>query len=224
MAFSRQEYWSGLPFPSPVDHVLSELSTMTCPSWGPYVACLIVSLSWTRLWSMWSNWLVFCDCGFQSVCPLMENDKRLMDASWWERLTEGKTGSCSMCSAMLSKSLIQFSVDGWNCVPSLLFTWGQTVVEVMKIMATSLKRSYACTATLSGPSPAAGHRGPRPLLETPGHPQESPGQSPVGSLHLSPGSWCTQGSACALQVSISQCWVRPGSSAVGLTVTSSRRA
>ena len=27
---------------------------------------------------------------------------------------------------MLSKSLIQFSVDGWSCVPSLLFTWGQT--------------------------------------------------------------------------------------------------
>ena len=30
---SRQEQWSGLPFPSPVDHVLSELSTMTRPSW-----------------------------------------------------------------------------------------------------------------------------------------------------------------------------------------------
>ena len=29
MGFSRQEYWSGLPFPSPVDHVLSNLSTMT---------------------------------------------------------------------------------------------------------------------------------------------------------------------------------------------------
>ena len=27
VGFSRQEYWSGLPFPSPVDHVLSELST-----------------------------------------------------------------------------------------------------------------------------------------------------------------------------------------------------
>ena len=25
--------------------------------------------------------------------------------------------------AMLSKSLIQFSVDGWGCVPSLLFDW-----------------------------------------------------------------------------------------------------
>ena len=31
MGFSRQEYWSGLPFSSPVGHVLSELFTMTCP-------------------------------------------------------------------------------------------------------------------------------------------------------------------------------------------------
>ena len=33
MRFSRQEYWSGVPFPSTVDHVLSELSTMTHLSW-----------------------------------------------------------------------------------------------------------------------------------------------------------------------------------------------
>ena len=33
MGFSRQEYWNGLPFPSPVDHILSELSTMIRPSW-----------------------------------------------------------------------------------------------------------------------------------------------------------------------------------------------
>ena len=33
MGFSRQGYWSGLPLPSPVDHVLSELSTMTRLSW-----------------------------------------------------------------------------------------------------------------------------------------------------------------------------------------------
>ena len=33
MGFSRQEYWSGLPFPSPVDHVFLEISIMTCPSW-----------------------------------------------------------------------------------------------------------------------------------------------------------------------------------------------
>ena len=30
---SQQEYWSGLPFPSPVDHVLQELFTLTHPSW-----------------------------------------------------------------------------------------------------------------------------------------------------------------------------------------------
>ena len=29
MGFYQQEYWSGLPFPPPVDHVLSELSTIT---------------------------------------------------------------------------------------------------------------------------------------------------------------------------------------------------
>ena len=33
MGFSGQEYWSGLHFPSPVDHILSDLSTMTHPSW-----------------------------------------------------------------------------------------------------------------------------------------------------------------------------------------------
>ena len=93
MGFSRQEYWSGLPFPSPVEHVLSELSTMTCVGW-PYVAWLIVSLTYTRLWSTWSVWLVFCDSGFHSVCPLRDKDKRLMEASWWERMTVGKTGSC----------------------------------------------------------------------------------------------------------------------------------
>ena len=51
----------------------------------------------------------------------------------------GKLDLVLMGRAMLSKSLIQFSVDGWNCVPSLLFTWGQTIREVMKITVTSFK-------------------------------------------------------------------------------------
>ena len=54
---------------------------------------------------------------------------------------------------MLSKSLIQFSVDWWGCVSSLLF---DPILEVMKIMATSFKRSHAHTATLSAPVPGAG--------------------------------------------------------------------
>ena len=33
MGLSRQEYWSGLPFTSPVDHIFSELSTITSLSW-----------------------------------------------------------------------------------------------------------------------------------------------------------------------------------------------
>ena len=61
-----------------------------------------------------------------------------------------------MLSNPIFRSLIQFSVDGWSCVPSLLFTWDQTMVEIMKIMATSFKRSHAGTATLSAPNPAAG--------------------------------------------------------------------
>ena len=64
---------------------------------------------------------------------MMDKDKRLMEASWWDRLKE-KLGLVLMGGTLLSKSLIQFSVDGWSCVPSLLFTWGQTMVEVMKIM------------------------------------------------------------------------------------------
>ena len=59
---------------------------------------------------------------------------------------------------MVSKSLTQFSVGRGSCVPSLLFTWGLTIVEVMKIMVTSFKRSHACTATLRAPNPAAGHQ------------------------------------------------------------------
>ena len=33
IVFSRQEYCNSLPFPSLVDHILSELSTMTQLSW-----------------------------------------------------------------------------------------------------------------------------------------------------------------------------------------------
>ena len=65
------------------------------------------------------------------------------------------------------------------------------MVEVMKMMATSFKRSHACTAALSAPNPAAGHCRPTPPLETPGHSWASLGQSLVESLFLSPGSWCT---------------------------------
>ena len=52
------------------------------------------------------------------------------------------------------------------------------------------KLSCMQTATLSVPSPLAGHRLPMPPLDTPRHLRASLGQSLVGSLLLSPGSWC----------------------------------
>ena len=57
MGFLRQAYWSDLPFPSPVDHILSELSTMICLSWVA-ICCMAHSfIELDRLWSMRSVWL-----------------------------------------------------------------------------------------------------------------------------------------------------------------------
>ena len=107
MGFSRQEYWSGLPVPSPVDHILSELFTMTRPSsvalqdmahsfieLDKNVVHVISSISF--IWLLW----------------------KIPDGRDW---LWGKLGLVLMGWAMLSKPLIQFSVDGWGCVPSLLF-------------------------------------------------------------------------------------------------------
>ena len=69
---------------------------------------------------MWWDWFVFCHCGFQSVCPLMDKDKSLWkppDERDWLR---GKPGLVLIGWTMFSKSLIQFSSDGLCCVPSLL--------------------------------------------------------------------------------------------------------
>ena len=102
----------------------------------------------------------------------------------------GKLFLILMGAVMLSKSLIQFSVDGWSCVPFLLFTWWQTMVEVMKIMATSFKRSHACTAALTGPNPESGHHWPSPLLESLEHSWASLGSLLWGhcSFLLGPGA------------------------------------
>ena len=118
--FPRQEYWSGLPFPSPVDHVLSELSTMTHPSWVALhgMAHSFIELDKAvvhviRLVSF--LWLVFS-----------------LSALWWRRIRglwnlpdgrdwlRGKLVLVLMGRAVLSISLIQFSVEGQGCVPFLL--------------------------------------------------------------------------------------------------------
>ena len=86
---------------------------------------------------------------------------------------------------MLSKSLIQFSVDGWGCVPSLLFTWGQTLVEVMKINGDLPQKISGMYFYSPYSQPCS-----RPLLTNAftRDSQTPTGKSPVGSLFLSPGS------------------------------------
>ena len=91
MGFSRQEYWSGLSFHSLVDHFLSELSTMICLSW---VALHSMAHSFIELGTAVVHVISFLWRGFHSVCPLTDKDKRLMEASYWEGLTIGETGSC----------------------------------------------------------------------------------------------------------------------------------
>ena len=66
---------------------------------------------------------------------------KLPDGRDWLR---GKLGLVLMGGAMLSKSLTQLSVDRWSCVPSLLFTWGQT------IWPPHLKRPWWCEGLGAG--------------------------------------------------------------------------
>jgi len=87
-----------------------------------------------------------------------------LSALWWIRIRGlwklpdgrdwlwGKLGLVLMGGAMLSKSLVQFSVDERGCVLSLF--WDQTMVGVMKIMVTSFKRSCAHTVAFSALDPA----------------------------------------------------------------------
>ena len=71
MGFSGEEYWSGLLFPSPVDHILSEVSTMTRPSW---VALHSMAYSFTELDKAVVHAIrlvSFLWLWFRSACPLM---------------------------------------------------------------------------------------------------------------------------------------------------------
>ena len=108
-----------------------------------------------------------------------------------------------MGGVMLSKALIQFSVDSQGCVPSLLFDLRPNYGGGNEDNGGLLKKSHACHGALSASDPAAGHHHPTPMPETPGHSRVSLGQSLVGSLLLSPGSWCIQGFLCPLQESVS---------------------
>jgi len=91
-------------------------------------------------------WLIFFECGFHFVCPLMNKDKRLgkhPDGRDWQL---GKLGLILMGRAMFSKSLIQFSVDWWGFFPSLLVglrpnCWPMPPPETLEHSRASLAQS-----------------------------------------------------------------------------------
>ena len=64
MGFSRQEYWSGLPFSSPVDHIVWDLSTMPTHLEWPRRAWLSFIELDKAVVLVWLDWLVFCEYGF----------------------------------------------------------------------------------------------------------------------------------------------------------------
>lgn len=97
---------------------------------------------------------------------------------------------------MLSKSLIQLSIDGWGLCSPLLVVWpGVTLVlestgSLVGLMV-NFKRVYTKyvlprTAVPSAPVPTPGYCQSRPLRETP-NTQAGLAQSLVGSLLLSLG-------------------------------------
>ena len=72
LAFSRQEYWSGLPFPSPVDHIVSDLSTMPARLVWPHRVWLSFIELDKAVVLVWLDWLVFCGYVF-SVSALLQH-------------------------------------------------------------------------------------------------------------------------------------------------------
>ena len=124
---------------------------------------------------------------------------------------------------MFSKSVIQFSVDGPGCVPFLLLDLrpnygGGNEDNGNLLEKVPCTHCYTqCPQPFSRPPPT--HTSARDSWTL----MASLGQSLVGSLLLSLGSWCIQVSLCALQGSVSQSCISSGSSVVGLMVTSSKR-
>ena len=127
-----------------------------------------------------------------------------------------------MGGAMVTKSLIQFSIDGWICVSSLLFSCSQTMVEVMKIMqppskGPSLALLSSVSLTLQPPSTHASPRDSWTLMGKSG---------PVSCGITAPFSWVLVHTVLFLPSKslFPHSCVNSGGSMVALMVTSSKRA
>ena len=153
----------------------------------------------------------------------MEKDKKLMEASWWERLS-GKLDLVLMGRAMFSKPLIQFSVEGPGCVPSLLFDLRPNYGGGDEDNGDFLQKVPCTHCWTQCPTLSAGHHRPMPPPVTAGHSQASLSHLLWGhcSFLQGPGGhkvWLVPSKSLFPQSCVSS-----GGSMVGLMVTSSKRA
>ena len=95
------------------------------------ILCLLIFISFLWLWfSFWRQW----DCLIllaSSACPLVNESKRLVRASWWEGLVVGKNWSCSGGRAVPSKTLSNCLMMGGAVLPLPVscLAWGNPALE-----------------------------------------------------------------------------------------------
>jgi len=115
MWFSRQEYWSGLPFGSPGDHILSDLSTWPAHLGWPHKAWLSfikLDKAVVRVIRLTS----FCDYGFSvsSLWRPLSTPTVLLGVSYL-----GRGVSLHSCSRKVQPLLLTLD-DGYFSPPTLL--------------------------------------------------------------------------------------------------------
>ena len=132
----------------------------------------------------------------------------------------GKLGLVPMGGAMFSKSLIHFSVDGWDSIPPYYVTWGPTMVEDNSDLLQKVPCMHCCpkcSRPCSRPPPTHASAGDSWTLSG------KPGSAFCGVTALF--SWILEHIrfVCALQESVSQSCLSSGGCMVLLMVTSSKR-
>ena len=147
MGFSRQEYWSGLPFPSPVDHILSDLSTMTRPSWvTPWTWLSFIEFD-KAVVLLWLDWLVICDYDFSVSalwCPLATPTILLGFLLTW---------AWGISSQLLQQSTATAPYLWWGVSPHCCHSWPSTLDSSSRLSCTCA----ACYGQRSGSPMVSSH-------------------------------------------------------------------
>ena len=124
MGFSRQEYWSVLPFPFPLDHILWELFIMTHPSW---VAQHGMVHSFNEL----------CKPLHRDKAVIHEEGCDLCSNSKWEPNLKVEDGAyIQFSSVQFSRSVVSNSLQPpWisACQASLSITNSRSLLKLMSI-------------------------------------------------------------------------------------------